>query len=308
MFQRNIRIGGPITPGVKLIMIINGVVFIIQKFADMLIPDFIIQKFADRIIPGGRLMDYIFGISHWGLFSDLMIWQPLTYMFLHGGWMHIIFNLFFLWMFAGELEIAWGRKKFIRYYIFSGIGAGLFIACMNYIAFTYYNIDPRLPTIGASGAIYALLLAYVMLWPNREVLLYFLLPIKIKYILLALGIMAFFGTIDSARGTGGNISHIGHLGGIITGFFLVKYMQAARTPTESRTQTKSGSFFERLSKKYRLDKKRNAIDTRIEAKRIIDTLLEKIAKHGMSSLTPEEKKSLEWARKHYYHSNNDTLH
>jgi membrane associated rhomboid family serine protease len=291
MFQRNvgIRIGGPITPGVKLIMIINGVVFIIQKFADIIMPANI------------YFMEYTFGISYHGLFSDLMIWQPFTYMFLHGSWIHIIFNLIGLWMFAGELEIAWGRKKFIRYYIFSGIGAGLFISWMNYIAYTYYGSTAV--TIGASGAIYAILLAYAMLWPNREVLLYFLLPIKIKYLVLIFGIMEFFGTLSSAAGTGGNISHIGHLGGIITGFFLVKFM------TESKSQTnKSSSFFERLSKKYRLSNKKNVIDSRIEAKSIIDTLLEKIAKEGMNSLSPEEKKSLEWARKNYYHSNNDTLH
>ena len=289
MYQRNIgiRIGGPITPGVKMIMIINGIVFIIQKFANIIMPT--------------NFMEYTFGISYIGLFNDLMIWQPFTYMFLHGGWMHIIFNLIGLWMFAGELEIAWGRKKFIRYYIYSGIGAGLFISLMNYIAYTYYESTPV--TIGASGAIYAILLAYAMLWPNREVLLYFILPIKIKYLVLAFGIMEFFGTLSSATGTGGNISHIGHLGGIITGFFLVNYM------SESRSQTKKGdSFFERLSKKSRLENKKKAIDSRIEAKRIIDTLLEKIAREGMHSLTPEEKKNLEWARKNYYHSNNDTLH
>jgi membrane associated rhomboid family serine protease len=294
MLQRNvgIRIGGPITPGVKLIMIINGIVFIIQQFADIMMPK--------------NLMEYIFGISYLGIFSDLMIWQPLTYMFLHGGWMHIIFNLIGLWMFAGELEIVWGRKKFIRYYIFSGIGAGLFISFMNYIAYTYYGSTPV--TIGASGAIYAILLAYAILWPNREVLLYFILPIKIKYLVLAFGIMEFFGTLSSAAGSGGNISHIGHLGGIITGFFLVKYM------TESKSQTKkSDSFFDRFNKKSVLNKKSNVIDLkseakRIEAKRIIDALLEKIAREGMNSLTPEEKKNLEWARKNYYHSDNDTLH
>jgi len=289
MYQRNvgIRIGGPITPGVKLIMIINGIVFIIQKFADIIMP--------------ANFMEYTFGISYIGIFRDLMIWQPLTYMFLHGGWLHIIFNLIALWMFAGELEIAWGRKKFLRYYIFSGIGAGLFISLMNYIAYTYYGSTPV--TIGASGAIYAILLAYAMLWPNREVLLYFILPIKIKYLVLAFGIMEFFGTLSSAAGAGGNISHIGHLGGIITGFFLVKYMSESKSPTK-----KGDSFFESLNKKSRLENKKKVIDSRIEAKRIIDTLLEKIAREGMDSLTPEERKNLEWARKNYYHSNNDTLH
>ncbi|MCL1865248.1 MAG: rhomboid family intramembrane serine protease [Spirochaetes bacterium] len=290
MYQRNIgiRIGGPITPGVKLIMIINIIVFIIQKFADIIMSD-------------PHLLEYTFGISHPGLFTDFMIWQPLTYMFLHGGWAHIIFNLIGLWMFAGELEIEWGRKRFIKYYILSGIGAGLFIALMNYIAYTHYGSTPV--TIGASGAIYAILLAYAMRWPNREVLFFFLIPIKMKYLVLIFGVLEFYGTLSTATGAGGNISHIGHLGGIITGFFLVNYMMKSKSQTK-----KSGSFFERLNKKSRLNNKKNIIDSRIKAKRIIDTLLEKIARDGMNSLTPEEKKSLEWARKNYYYSNNDTLH
>ena len=283
-----IRIGGPITPGVKLIMFINGIVFIIQQFADIIMP-------ANR-----NFLEYTFGISHDGLFNSLMIWQPFTYMFLHGGWMHIIFNLIALWMFAGELEIKWGKKKFLKYYVLSGIGAGLFISLMNYIAYKSDGLTSV--TIGASGAIYAILLAYAIHWPNREVLLYFLLPIKIKYLVLVFGIMEFFGTLTSATGSGGNISHIGHLGGIITGFFLIKYMM------NSKSQTKSASFFESINKKNRLDNQKKLIDTRIEAKRIIDNLLEKIAREGMASLTPEEKKSLEWARKNYSHSNNDTLH
>ncbi|MCL1833293.1 MAG: rhomboid family intramembrane serine protease [Leptospirales bacterium] len=287
MYQRSIRIGGPITPGVKLIMIMNVIVFLIQKFAEIIIP------------ANPYLLEYTFGVSYPGLFTDFMIWQPLTYMFLHGGWMHIIFNLIALWMFAGELEIVWGKKTFIKYYILSGIGAGLFISLMNYIAFQYYGSTSV--TIGASGAIYAVLLAYAMRWPNREVLLYFLLPIKIKYLVLAFGIIEFFGTLSSATGTGGNISHIGHLGGIITGFFLVQFMIKSQTK-------KSGSFFERFNKKSRLNDKKKVIDTRIEAKRIIDSLLEKIAREGMNSLTPEEKKRLEWARRNYSPSNNDTLH
>jgi len=222
-------------------------------------------------------------------------------MFLHGGWMHIFFNLLGLWMFAGELELVWGRTKFIRYYMLSGLGAGLFIALMNYIAFVNYGSSAV--TIGASGAIYAILLAYAILWPDREVLLYFLFPIKIKYLVIAFGLMEFFGTLSASAGTGGNISHIGHLGGIISGFIIIKFIRN----TGSSVKTKV-SFFERFRKKSRIDKKRKVIDNRIEAKRIIDELLGKIAKNGMSSLTPDEKKKLEWARKHYYPSNDDILH
>lgn len=288
MYQRkvSIRIGGPMTPGVKLLMIINGAVFLVQQIVGLIIPN---------------AMEYIFGISHNGFLNSLMIWQPFTYMFLHGGWMHIIFNLLGLWMFAGELELSWGRTRFIKYYLLSGVGAGIFIALMNYIAFVNYGSNAV--TIGASGAIYAILFAYAVMWPDREVLLYFLFPIKIKYLVLAFGLMEFFGTLSSTAGTGGNISHIGHLGGIISGFILIRFM---KNPASSKKGM--GSFFERFKKKIRLNKKKKVIDTRIAAKKIIDDTLDRIAKNGMNSLTPDEKKKLEWARKHYYPSNNDTLH
>lgn len=288
MYQKNVsmRFGGPMTPGVKWLMILNGGIFLIQQIAGLVAPN---------------MLEAVFGVSHDGFIGSFMIWQPFTYMFLHGGWMHIFFNLLALWMFAGELELVWGRTKFIRYYMLSGLGAGLFIAFMNYIAFLKYGSSAV--TIGASGAIYAILLAYAVLWPNREVLLYFLIPVKIKYLVIAFGLMEFFGTLSSSSGTGGNISHIGHLGGIISGFILIKLMRRPAVSGQNKI-----SFFENLNKKNRLNAKKKVIDNRIEAKRIIDELLGKIARSGMSSLTPDEKKKLEWARKHYYPSNEDILH
>ncbi len=293
MYQKNvnIRIGGPVTPGVKFLMIVNGTVFLIQQFSAI-------------FVPNGNLIEGLFGLSHNGFINNLMIWQPFTYMFLHGGWMHIFFNLIGLWMFAGDLEITWGRTKFIRYYLLSGFGAGLFIALMNYVTYVKFGqAAASVTTIGASGAIYAVLLAYAMLWPNREVLLYFILPIKIKYLVFAFGLMEFFGTLSTTAGTGGNISHIGHLGGIISGFLLIKFFN--RTKSSSKFKI---SFIEKLRKQNRLNEKKKVIDTRIVAKKIIDDLLGKIAKSGMNSLTNEEKKKLEWARKHYYSSNDDILH
>lgn len=285
MYQRNvnIRIGGPITPGVKFLMIVNGVIFLIQQITGLINPN---------------MLEYFFGISHNGFVNNFMIWQPFTYMFLHGGWMHIFFNLLGLWMFAGDIEMVWGRKKFVRYYILSGIGAGFFIALMNYVAFIRYGSSTV--TIGASGAIYAVLLAYAILWPEREVLLYFLFPVKIKYLVIAFGLLEFFGTLSSTSGRGGNISHIGHLGGIISGLMLMKFMR--------QSSDYSFSFFSTFIKKKKLDKKKKLIDSRVEAKKIIDELLAKIARSGINSLTPDEKKKLEWARKNYYPSSKDIMH
>ncbi len=285
MYQKNVsmRFGGPMTPGVKWLMILNGVVFLIQ-FIDL------------NIFNSSRLVN-IFGISHNGFINNSMIWQPFTYMFLHGDIIHLLFNMLGIWMFAGEIEMVWGRRKFLKYYLFTGVGAGLFIALLNFLT------NSLAPTIGASGALYGILLAYAVLWPDREVMLYFLIPIKIKYLVIGFGLIAFFSTFSSTAGAGGNISHIGHLGGIISGYILIKFMRNTALSKKNKI-----SFFESLKKKNRLNAKKRVIDNRIEAKKIIDELLGKIAKNGMSSLTPEEKKKLEWARKHYYPSNEDILH
>jgi hypothetical protein len=184
--------------------------------------------------------------------------------------------------------------------------AGLFIAGMNFLLFSRYMINPV--TIGASGAIYGILLAYGMTWPNREVYLYFVLPVKIKYLVLVFGLIEFFGTLNSATAQGGNISHIGHLGGLISGLLIILYHRKKTFRQKSFSGHAISNPFSALLKKIRLRRKRHEIDTRIQAKRIIDELLEKIARQGMSSLSPEEKKNLEWARKHYYPEGNDTLH
>lgn len=289
MYQRNagFRFGGPITPVVKKLMLFNGAVFIFQQIGGIFAPGF---------------LESVFGLSHAGVAKNFMLWQPFTYMFLHGGWLHIIFNLIALWMFAGEIENILGEKKFLKFYLLSGLGAGFFIAMMNYYIFVRLGSSPV--TIGASGAVYAILLAYGISWPNREVLLYFVLPVKMKYLLIGFGVMEFFGTLSSASGTGGGISHIGHLGGLICGFFLFKIMRSRGFSSAKGKSSILGDF----ERKRQLKKKQNEINTRIKAKKIIDSSLEKIARGGMSSLTPDEKKQLEWARRHFYPSKNDTMH
>lgn len=281
--QTYYRFGSAITPSVKKIIFITTIIYIIQLFGNIVTPGFI---------------ETTFGIHHVGLIHQLKLWQPFTYMFLHGNFFHIFFNMFALWMFGGDLEELFGSRNFLRYYLYSGTGAGICIALMNFYIYGNYGYNPI--TIGASGAIYALLLAYGMIWPNREVLLYFLFPIKMKYLLLIFGAIEFYGTLSSASGAGGNISHIGHLGGLITGFLLLKY--------EFWHKSISLNPFHSLFRSYRLARHKKRIQDRIKAKEIIDTLLDKITRYGYSSLTAEEKRQLEWARRHYYPDSNDIIH
>lgn len=285
------RIGGPLTPVVKNLLIINTAVFLIQQVTGMFYPG---------------LIEYTFGLNYVGFIHELKLWQVFTYMFLHGGWLHIIFNMLGLWMFGGELEELWGGRLFLRYYLLSGIGAGLFIALMSYFSYTRYHVDTT--TLGASGAIFAILLAYGMTWPNRPVMIFPLfMPIKVKYMVLIFGIIEFFGTLSSVTGAPGNISHIGHVGGIISGYLymILRIRRPSRPAVEGIVKK---NFIYRAMKKAGMKKKKMKIESRIQAKQIIDELLEKITRQGMSSLTEKEKKDLEWARKRYYPDQNDTVH
>ena len=125
-----------------------------------------------------------------------------------------------------------------------------------------------------------------------------------KYVLIFFGLFEFFGTLNSMTVIPGNISHIGHVGGLIAGFIILK-TTARRV---SCPHVKSSWYITKLIRSFRLRKKRSRINTRIRAKETIDILLDKIAHQGMASLTPSEKKDLEWARRHYYPSDDETMH
>ena len=185
--------GYGLTPVVKNLMIIMGIVFIIQMFIT-------------------RWIDYYFGLIPLMVWKRYFLWQLFTYIFLHGGLSHILFNLLALYMFGGELENYWGSKKFLRYFLYCGIGAGV---CT--VIFSPYQF---VPVIGASGAIYGILLAFGWLFPNRPILLYFLLPIPAKYFVIIFGLIELF---SSMQGTGGGVAHLTHLGGLVFGIFYMAY-------------------------------------------------------------------------------------
>jgi len=188
--------GGPATRTVKLLIIANVAVFLLQNLA--------------RWMEVYSFVPY-FGLVPAAVTEDLRVWQFVTYMFLHGGLPHIFFNMLTLFMFGNELERYWGTRRFINYYALTGIGAGI---CSWLVA-----MHSRSVIIGASGAIYGLLLAYGMLYPNRVVYLNFLLPVKVKWLVLIMGIVAFYSSV--AGGEPG-VAHIAHLGGMLVGFVFLK--------------------------------------------------------------------------------------
>lgn len=141
------------------------------------------------------------------------VWQLVTYMFLHGSIWHLLFNMLSLWMFGSILEREWGALRFLKYYFVCGVGAGVCDVVVNG-AMGIWNTH----TIGASGAIYGLLLAFGVLYPNQTVLMNFLFPVRAKYLVLIYGAIALY----SAMGENNGVSNIAHLGGMLFGFLYLK--------------------------------------------------------------------------------------
>jgi membrane associated rhomboid family serine protease len=197
-----------ITPGVQWLLIANVAVYIFEV---------LLQTFSG---PSA----YVWFIGHFGLVPSavipgLRIWQPFTYLFLHENFWHILTNMFVLFMFGRELELAWGRNRFLQYYFLTGVGAGLINVIVKVVLF-WGQPASDIATIGASGAIFGVLLACAILFPDRQVIM-FPIPIKMsmRTFVIVMTALEFLGTF----GLGGdNISHICHLGGMLVGYVYLR--------------------------------------------------------------------------------------
>jgi membrane associated rhomboid family serine protease len=189
---------GPITPAVKWLIIANVVMFLATLVYEPII--------------------VFLGLTPGLVVERFWIWQLATYLFLHGGPVHILFNMLGIWMFGVELERLWGTRQFLKYYAITGIGAGLTVLAVGLVlgasSETY-----RFPTIGASGALYGLLVAFAYYYPDRPLLMFFLFPIPAKYFVMIVGAMAFLSAPQS------RVSEAAHLGGLVIGYL---YLRAGR--------------------------------------------------------------------------------
>ncbi len=223
--------GGRLPPGVKWLLIANIALFVLQ---------FLSVNLARRD-PFAAL-----ALAPWQVLERGYVWQLATYLFLHGGMMHLAFNMLTLWMFGMDLEREWGTRAFLRFYFLCGVGAGLCVIAANLLWG-----DPYTRTLGSSGAIYGLLLAYGLLYPDRTVLFFFLFPIQAKYFVLIVGAIAFLGSFQAA-GTG--ISHVAHLGGMLFGYAYLRSRLRARRPRIYGRR----SLWDRLAQQWRQWKIRRA--------------------------------------------------
>jgi len=251
-----------LTPAAKNILIINGIIFILSDFIGL--RSYIIESFGMRYFHSENFQPY----------------QILTYMWVHGGFGHLFSNMFSVLIFAPILERVWGSKKFLIYYLATGIGAGILYSGINYYenysfevkvksyeqnpspesfrklvlnnSSEYYNqlydfidsyeqnpsnsndnlsiayandllkVKSDVPMVGASGAVFGILLAFAMLFPNMELMLLFLpIPVKAKYVVLVYGIYELWSEIN--RMPGDNVAHFAHLGGMLIGYLILKY-------------------------------------------------------------------------------------
>ena len=185
---------------VRLLMITCGAVWFVQWVA--------IAMFHVALEP-------IFGLVS-GLTIRGWVWQPFTYMFLHSTRSigHILFNMLFLWFLGSELERLWGSKTFLRYYLVCGVGGGLFALVMG-----LFSGGAMIPTVGASGAIFGLIVAYGMVFSGRTILFMLIFPMTARTFAILMFAIAFLSTWDQASS---GVSHIGHLGGAVTGFLYLK--------------------------------------------------------------------------------------
>ncbi len=182
---------------------------------------------ADNVLSQrGVDLTQLFGLYFFGMEGYFHIWQPVTYMFMHGSLSHIFFNMFALWMFGRILEAVWGGRRFLTYYMVCGVGAAIIQELVQLLTFFHsmgtgvLSYSVLMPTVGASGAIYGILLAFAMLFPNEKMFIFPLpVPVKAKYF------VAFFFVLELFSGfaVSDNVAHFAHLGGMLFGWALLVY-------------------------------------------------------------------------------------
>lgn len=186
---------GPVSLAVKYLIIANVAMFVVS-------------------------MAYQPIVAYLGLMPAAVIdrytaWQLVTYLFLHGDIVHIVVNMLALWMFGTELERLWGTRFFVKYYFVTGVGAGLLTVAVALLPWAFPGSSMTTVTIGASGAIFGLLVAYALYFPERPIFIYAIFPIKAKYFVILIALISYF---SSPRG----VAHTAHIGGLIVGFLYLK--------------------------------------------------------------------------------------
>jgi membrane associated rhomboid family serine protease len=258
------RIGPGLTipPVIKSLLLLNVGVFVLTPLAGWDVGE----------------LRHTFGLVPNVVFAKAHVWQLFTYMFLHAHLIHILFNMLMLWMFGSAVEHAWGGRSFLVYYFVCGLGGALTQWAVS--------IHSPVPVIGASGAVLGVILAYGLMYPNRTILLFLVLPIKMKYFLWIL--VAFDLWAGFSPGSNG-VANFAHLGGMLFGYLYLK--QDWRLGALGRKLRASRARMQ-MEQNARRAKEQQA-----ELKKV-DDILDKISEHGIDSLTEQERRILREASRH----------
>ena len=238
------------TDAIKILVSVNFGIFLLQTIA----------RTEGMFFP-------LFGLVPKLVWSEFMLWQPFTYLFFHGSIWHVLINMFVLWMFGSELERLWGKEHFLKFYFVTGVGAGLVTMIIG--------LNSMTPIVGASGAVYGVLLAYGLTYPNRTVYLYGIIPIKSLWFVIGIGVIAFMSSFDNVS----QISHLTHLSGMVIGYLMLK-----------RPVRFNDLWFtiRKRTLEYKIKHEEKKVSQHQEIEREIDGILDKINREGFDSLTNEE--------------------
>ena len=197
---------GAMTPAVRALIVANVAVFL---------PTFFAPAFFDNY----------FGLVPELVLTRAWIWQVVTYAFVHADIVHILFNMLIVWMFGVDLERRWGAAAFTKFYLVCAAGAGVTVIGVSLLPFDASRSMYIASTVGASGACYGLLMAWALLFPTREILLFFVFPVQARYAVMIFGALAFFSGLSSG---GGTVAHFAHLGGLVVGYLYLKGVRGLR--------------------------------------------------------------------------------
>jgi len=238
------------TDAIKILVSVNFGIFLLQTIA----------RTEGMFFP-------LFGLVPKLVWSEFMLWQPFTYLFFHGSIWHVLINMFVLWMFGSELERLWGKEHFLKFYFVTGVGAGLVTII--------FGLNSMTPIVGASGAVYGVLLAYGLTYPNRTVYLYGIIPIKSLWFVIGIGVIAFMSSFDNVS----QISHLTHLSGMVIGYLMLK-----------RPVRFNDLWFtiRKRTLEFKIKHEEKKVSQHQEIEREIDRILDKINREGFDSLTEEE--------------------
>jgi len=232
-----------ITPGVKLLLVANFAVFIFEA---------LLHYYAGP--SAYTVLLKWFGLVPAGVVPLLRFWQPFTYLFLHdvSSIWHILTNMFMLWMFGRELELVWGRNRFLRYYFLTGVGAGILNVIVKTVPFFFGHGFSYVPTIGASGAIFGILMACAILFPDRRVyVLPFPVAISMRTVVMIMAALTFLGTFGLGDDS---VSHICHLGGMLVGYLYLRrgsFLYGVRNTVSDWQHRRNRKRFEVYLSKHR---------------------------------------------------------